>query len=304
VQLGEVERLSWYTAGWRWLSQLDVGLPTLTAMLIALYGGYTKWKEKRQAKAKVAADKKEAEEKEERNRKERLEAEQREQYQQTWNLMLPQANRLSLKYYVPTANATLTAVYYLSACREANGATEDNLLAALFSLVQMQWHRLRMKRAIGGYYFKSRTAEAVMEGLFQEHRKLFEVANAQRFVVLTKFVRPFRQQYELDNFQHDRAQWDGDQQQFWTDFRVWVPGDNCKKDLVAMGAMYNTLWYESNRPFLNWYQEQPPVALTNEQQQMIEVVGAQYSATDPTAKARFAAYVKEITSGVPAKPAQ
>src|SRR5262249_15616780 len=48
VQLGEIQRLSWYSAAWRWLSQLDVGLPTLTAMLVALYGGYAKWKANRQ----------------------------------------------------------------------------------------------------------------------------------------------------------------------------------------------------------------------------------------------------------------
>jgi uncharacterized repeat protein (TIGR01451 family) len=296
VQLGEVERLSWYAATWRWFSQLDVGLPTLTAMLIALYGWFNKRKDERQAKAKEALAQREASEKEKRERKEHLDAERRDQYQQTWNLMLPQANRLSLKYYIPTANATLTAIYHLSACREANGATDENLLAGLFGLVQMQWHRLRMKRAIGGYYFKSRTAEAVMEGLFQKHRKFFEVESPKRYIVLTKFVKPFQRRYELGDFQVDRASWDADQEQFWSEFCHWVPSDNCKNDLVAMSAMYNTLWYESNRPFLNWYQEQPPVVLTREELDMIGAVAA--------GTPRLAEYLNEISIGVPATPSQ
>lgn len=280
VQLGELERLSWYAALWRWLAQLniglDIGLPTLTAVLVWLYGFLKRRKVKREAAAKEAQEK----------------------YQQTWNLMLPQANRFSLQYYIPTANSIVTGIYDLTACHKENGATDENLLAAFFDLVQIQWHRLRMKRAIGGYYFKSRTAEAVMEGLFQKHRTFFEVATPDRLVVLTKFVKPLRGSYELGDFRADRTQWDAEQRQFWKDFVAWVPGDHCREDLNVLSAMNKVLSYESNRPFLNWYQEQPPVVLTPKEADMIDAVGAELAKDDASAPLRVAKYKTEITTGI------
>jgi len=283
VQLGEIERLSWYAATWRWLAQLniglDIGLPTLTAVLVGLYGFLKRRKEKREAAAKEAQEK----------------------YQQTWNLMLPQANRFSLQYYIPTANSIVTGIYNLTACRKENGATDENLLAAFFDLVQIQWHRLRMKRAIGGYYFKSRTAETVMEGLFQKHRTFFEVATPDRLVVLTKFVKPLRRSYELGDFRADRTQWDAEQKKFWKEFVSWVPGDNCREDLKVLGAMGKVLWYESNRPFFNWYQEQPPVVLTSDEGDMIDAVGADLLKDDTSMPLRVTSYKTEITTGIAAR---
>jgi hypothetical protein len=291
VQLGEVERLSWYAAAWRWLAQLDVGLPTLTALLVGLYGLLKNRKEKREGAAKEALSKKEA-----------VEKEQREQHQQTWNLMLPQANKFSLKYYIPSANAIITAIYHLTECRKNHGATDENLLAALFDLVQFQWQRLRMKRVIGGYYFKSRTAEGVMEGLFQKHRAFFEVTTASRLLVLTKFAKPFTTQYEVDDFRSDRAKWDNEQKAFWQEYVVWVRSDNCLRDIEAMGAMAKVLWYESNRPFLNWYQEQPPVILTKEERELIEAVGNELAKDGSDSVDRVRKYIAQITTGVDAIP--
>jgi hypothetical protein len=117
VQLGEIERLSWWEALWKWLTQLDVGLPTLTALLIGVYKLRQGKKEKRETAQKAAEAAAEAAKKSEQERKERSEAELREQHQQTWNLMLPQANRFSLKYYIPSANAIVTSVAHLALCR-------------------------------------------------------------------------------------------------------------------------------------------------------------------------------------------
>jgi hypothetical protein len=209
VQLGEIERLSWYEATWRWLTQLDVGLPTLTAMAIGIYGFMKRRREKAETERKEQRDREEAATRDARDRKEHLDAEQREQHQQTWNLMLPQANRFSLRYYIPTATAIVTATVHLKACRESvaapGGVAEDELLSALFDLVQLQWHRLQMKRKIGGYYFKSRTAESVVEGLFQKHRSHFEVVSSHRFIVLIRFVKPFTRDYDVADFTAGRA---------------------------------------------------------------------------------------------------
>jgi hypothetical protein len=155
-----------------------------------------------------------------------------------------------------------------------------------------------MKRAIGGYYFKSRTAEAVMEGLFQKHRTFFEVATPDRLVVLTKFVKPLRGSYELGDFRADRTQWDAEQRQFWKDFVAWVPGDHCREDLNVLSAMNKVLSYESNRPFLNWYQEQPPVVLTPKEADMIDAVGAELAKDDASAPLRVEKYKTEITTGI------
>ena len=62
------------------------------------------------------------------------------------------------------------------------------------------------------------------------------------------------------------------------------------------------LWYESNRPFLNWYQEQPPVVLTQRERAEIEDIGVALTSEDANMPQRVADYVEEIMTGVPAKP--
>jgi uncharacterized repeat protein (TIGR01451 family) len=313
VQLGEIERLSWWEALWKWLTQLDVGIPTLTAILVALYGIWKKRHEDTEAKLKVKTDKEELLAKAERERVDKLAAEQREQHQQTWNLMLPQANHLSLRYYIPMANAVVTFAWHIKVCRDKFGMsgtppsapatpTEDEYLSALFDVVQLQWHRLRMKRAIGGYYFKSRTAESVTEQLFQKHRINFEVTSPARYVVLTRFVALLRRNYEIGDFIAGKASWDAEQQQFYTYFKSWIANAKCECDLDVLGAMGKVLWYESNRPFLNWYQEQPPVVLTQRERAEIEEIGVALTSEDANMPKRVADYVGEIMTGVSAKP--
>jgi len=306
VQLGEIERLSWWEALWKWLTQLDVGLPTLTALLIGVYKLRQGKKEKRETAQKAAEASAEAAKKSEQERKERSEAELREQHQQTWNLMLPQANRFSLKYYIPSANAIVTSAAHLALCRTStatpSGANDPELHSALFDLVQLQWHRLRMKHAIGGYYFKSRTAESVTEGLFQKHRVHFKVTAPQRFIVLSKFVKPLTRTYDVGDFVAGSANWDADQKQFFVDFKTWVKSVDCEKDLIVLGAMSKVLWYESNRPFLNWYQEQPPIVLTDDEKKEIEAVGEEGKSEDASMPRRVTEYISEITTGVPAAP--
>ena len=91
IALGEIERLSWLGAWWRRLSQPDIGLPALAAIVLAFFTWLGKRKEKREADAKKAHEDKEKIEKEARDRKDKAEAEERDQYQRTWDLMLSQA---------------------------------------------------------------------------------------------------------------------------------------------------------------------------------------------------------------------
>ncbi len=300
ISLGEIERLSWIGALWRRLSQPDIGLPALTGIMIALFTWFTKRKEKREANAKQEQENKEKTEREDRERKEKREAEERDQHQRTWDLMLPQAYHLSLRYYIPMANATLTAGIYLAACRGTPQPSEQELLAGLFGLAQMQWQRLRMKQRSGGYHFKSRTAEALVEMLFQKHRYYFHMT-AERYVTLTKFLKPFHSQYEIVDFEADRIAWDDSQKQFWQEFQQWVPGDDCKNDLIALGALQKLLTYESNRPFLNWYQEQPPAKLETHERALLESLSMDQLPDDSATPERVSAYLKEVIAGVKQK---
>jgi hypothetical protein len=312
IALGEIERLSWIGARWRRFSQPDIGLPALTGIVIALFTWFNKRKERREADAKQELENKEKTEKEERerkekqvaeerDRKEKKEAEERDQHQRTWDLMLPQAYHLALRYYIPMANATLTAGVYLAACRGTPQPSEQELLASFFGLAQMQWQRLRMKQRSGGYHFKSRTAEALVEMLFQKHRAHFHMT-AERYVILTKFLKPFNSKYEIVDFEADRHAWDDSQRQFWQEFQQWVPSDDCKNDLVALGALQKLLTYESNRPFLNWYQEQPPAKLDPEERSLLESLSMDQLPDDSATPGRVAAYLNEVMAGVKPKP--
>jgi len=298
VELGELQRLSWYEAGWQWLAQLDVGLPTLTVLLTGLYKLRKDRKEKVAAAAKANQEQREAREKEERKRQERHAAQEREQFQQTWNLMLPQVHQLALHFYMPTVNTILTATYHLNECRKKGGATVANQEAALFYLVSFHWHRLRMKRAIAGYYFKNRTAEALMVALFQKHRELFGVETPQRQIVLGSLVKPLTRIYRLSDFVAGRASWSADQIAFWADFIAWIPTDKCKQDVDVLNAMRRVLSYETNRPYLYWYEEQPPVSLTADDQRELQAAGAELEKDEKGMAASVNEYISEITKGI------
>jgi hypothetical protein len=227
--------------------------------------------------------------------------------------MLPQANTFSLRYYIPSSNAIVTALYDFAVCRElsANSAAdkagdspppEEPYLSALFDLVQLQWHRMRMKRAIGGYYFKSRTAESVTERLYQRHRKHFNLEPTQRFLTFSRFAKPLKRSSELNDFIAASSVWDAEQKQFYLDFKRWITTANCESDIVALGALYKVLWYESNRPFLNWYQEQPPVRLSDDEEKLIKAIGEEGKEEDANMLQRVTEYIEEIKTGVAAKP--
>lgn len=315
IDLGEIERLSWYSATWRWLTRLDIGLPTLTAIVLGLFGWWQKGREKRQEKRKQKEE-----------QKDQLEAERRDRYQQTWNLMLSQANRFTLSYYVPTGNAIITAAYYIGICQKklkqdssAQGTakvepSEDDYLTAFFYLIQVQWLRLYMKRDIGGYYFKDRTAELVTEGLFQKHRACFDVRSPERQLILMKFCKLLRRNSQPDRFIADKGAWSDEQKRFFGDyFKIWLKDADgtCSHDLIVLSAMSKVLSYESNRPFLNWYQEQPPEKLTDKEEAEIIEIGEAGNALNeegkpagPELPARVRAYLDEIKKGVPRKMQQ
>jgi len=326
AQLGEIERLSWWSAAWQWLTRLDIGLPTLTAMLVALF---TWWQKRKEAR--------EADEKTERERKDKVEAERRERYQQTWNLMLNQANHFSLRYYIPSGNAIITAIHYIGVCQQKLGVVkqgaagaagqgvagvqqqliagatpnsapagtnpapnEDDYLAAFFPLIQIQWLRLYMKRNIGGYYFKDRTAEQVCEGLFQAHRGAFDVRSAERQLTLMKFCKGLKRHSQLDEFVAQRRAWGDDQEEFFSKyFKNWLldadQNKSCSKDLTVLGAFVKVLSYEANRPFLNWYQEQPAETPTPEEEKEILAIGEAKGGEWPE---RIQAYLDEMKKGV------
>jgi len=130
----------------------------------------------------------------------------------------------------------------------------------------------------------------------------FKVTAPQRFIVLSKFVKPLTRTYDVGDFVAGSPSWDAEQKQFFLDFKTWVKSVDCEKDLIVLGAMSKVLWYESNRPFLNWYQEQPPIVLTDDEKKEIEAVGEEGKSEDASMPRRVTEYISEITTGVPAAP--
>ncbi len=63
--------------------------------------------------------------------------------------------------------------------------------------------------------------------------------------------------------------------------------------------MAKVMWYESNRPFLNWYQEQPPVTLTKEERELIEAVGDELGKDGSDSAQKVRNYITEITTDIP-----
>src|SRR5262249_37561495 len=110
--------------------------------------------------------------------------------------------------------------------------------------------------------------------------------------------KTFHSGVEIVDFQADRVFWDESQEQFWQDFVKWVATDDCKNDLIVLDAMQKLLTYESNRPFLNWYGEQPPAKLLKAGRDLLESLSFPELPDDSAAPVRVKAYLDEITSGI------
>ena len=151
--------------------------------------------------------------------------------------------------------------------RAAGPPSKENHLPRV--AVPLPWQR----RA---YYFKNRTAEVLVDDLFQEHRALLQVKNAPTKQLLDRCLDLMSANVTSDNVAQMIAASQPDILAFWNHVLPWFSSSGCQQDLEILSGYLNVLIYEANRPYLHWYGTSEPLALSPSVRATVEWVGWKY----------------------------
>ena len=264
--LGEIESLS--SPRWIWHSLLhnwELGVPTFTAFFAGLFA---LWKWRR--------DVKEARIHEQRQNESRKQREIEDNRSKTWNLMLRDSHRVALKYYMPIGNGLSAATQEILRYRSTLPVDASIALSAFHYLLKFHWDVRRTARELGAYYFKNRTAEVLVDDLFQEHRALLQVKNAPTKQLLDRCLDLMSANVTSDNVAQMIAASQPDILAFWNHVLPWFSSSGCQQDLEILSGYLNVLIYEANRPYLHWYGTSEPLALSPSVRATVEWVGWKY----------------------------
>jgi len=281
VSLGEVESLNCLRAlalsiihGWEW-----------SFPLAGLLGGslYKLWLDSREKKRKAKAAA--------RAKAEHHRDELRDHQKRTWNLMLPRSQQAALRFYTPLAGAAQIARDQLRTYK-ATSAIGD-LQAACYEILLFHW-RLRLAiDNIGGYYFKNRDAEQLVDLVYRKHRFLLglnSAANRKLVSAAVDDIEPIFPTYQfqlgltdvangknvagavdevkpnttIGRFLAQQADANSNSGKFWAYFQTWASTspDHLVQDIDVLDAYAAVLEYESNRPSLHWYGKLEPIHFT------------------------------------------
>jgi hypothetical protein len=247
VTLGEVESLNFLRAlalevihGWEW------SFPLVTFLA---GGAYELFRRHREKTAQKKEDAKKA--------KEREAEELRDHQKRTWNLMLPMAQRAALKFYTPMAGAVHSARVQLSRYRLLGN--DQALRRGCYHMVFFHWWLRRAINEVGGYYFKSRSAEILADLLYGKHTLLLGLKEESNMRLLARAVDIIKLNTTVDGFIGQLDHTGSDVEKFWVYFSDWALSDNCREDLAVLDAYGAMLEYESNRPSVHWYGTLDPI---------------------------------------------
>jgi hypothetical protein len=252
--LGEIESLS--CPRWFWFSLLhnwELGVPTFTAFFAGLFALW-KWRwDKREADLH---EKRENESRIQRDLEEKREArlhEERDKRSNTWNLMLQDSHRVTLKYYMPICNDLIAATQEIRRFHDAHSPNVAIAQSAFYYLLKFEWNVRTTRRELGGYYFKNRTAEWLVYFLYQEHRALLRLKSPPIQQLLDRCLDLMSAKVTSSTVGGMIGYGDPDIVAFWKYARKWLSNRRCLQDLNILDGYFGILIYEANRPYEHWY---------------------------------------------------
>lgn len=261
----------------------------------------------------------------------------REQLTQTWNRMLPASHRLALRYYVPMSAAVYETLYWLHEADPANATATATPAAPVDksgspapaatttdASKPPQWDEAKLKRAFyglmlfekrvrnttvraGGFYFKDRTGEKIVQRCYLRYRQSFYRKYSAEQEAVEKVRDLCTVNMDLKDF---NAEWAASQTEFnavWEKFKEWTTkSDGYPQAGKILTAFRAILDYEANRPYEYWYGKRDPLYIEAEAEKMLR--GGDWSGlTDPVEAKAFqdavVAYLNENKKQPPADPA-
>lgn len=287
TNMGDIESLWYVPAAWRWLShEWQLSLTVLGAILAAVLS-WLKSRREKKAQQKAADAEKLA-----KTREREL-----AQRQLTWNMLLKEVQRMALRHYMPIGAAIQGLILYIGFVQDAATRSEDNSLAAFTYFLKFHWRIRRMLKSGASWYFKSLDAEELIVELIEAHRAGLNLNDPSRQLALDGFLEAIQSETDAHLIELTKNAQDG-QKLFYEDFRGWAAGAGGKADLVQLTAIVKLITYETNRPYLYWYDELRPIPWDDAERKRIMEIAARPVFSDKGIEQRAQQYLADTSKGL------
>lgn len=244
----------------------------------------------------------------------RRQAEERHRTQlaETWNRMLSESHRLTTKFYLHIASGGQSILQFDQFYREEAAKAKDKrsdprleqyAKRQLFSLVYLERRYIHLLDSAGGFYFKSRVGEQLVNSCLDSFLASYTQKWKEEILGnLTAMARIIDLNETGDAFLKRLAgegQTPADVQATlthgWTNFQAWRAGPDYDRALSYLRALLVVLLFEMNRPYEYWYGEQQ--ALIVDKEVRATLVGLADAIVNPEAKQRFSSELEKYLKG-------
>jgi hypothetical protein len=203
---------------------------------------------------------------------------------QTWNTMLLETQKASMHYYMPATTAIGAAVRQLDAFRESNKRNKRTLGAlkkSFYYMMRFQWIHQQTLREVGAYNLQSRTGEELLRKLYLQHTSLSCFYQGENQRKVEKVLALITKETSLDDFLAMAETQALDVGDVWKIYKDWAVSKKksketgflspaCFDDMVTLEAYVSILYYEVNRPYLNWFGTLDPIELPPRAEKVID----------------------------------
>ena len=272
IPLGPMETFGRARSLWEVVTtQWQIGIPVWLAIFSAIYALWKNWRDD-------LASKRSTESAQQRN---------------TWNLLLLKVHRLAFQHYMPIVSTAQGILLYMDRLEKAKGDPAENSVGAFCYLLRFHWRIRQMKRSGASWYFKSLTAEELVVGLYQSHRRSLGLSDLNRQAALDEFLDAFDKETTVAQLLvYLRGPLSAMQSLFWDDFQTWLSDFPARREDALLSAMTKVITYETNRPYYYWYEELRAMELDEREETKIREVAS----GDAKFSARVERYLLEVSA--------
>ena len=240
---------------------------------------------------------------------------ERAQISETWSKMLPISHRLATRHYLVIAGAVAGILARDAKMKEikdedqdlaTNEAWREHMLRQFYYIAFLERHYYHMVHTSGGFYFKNRVGESVVQECYNRFLDHYTKAPpADKLTLLTAVAETMDLKEGFHSF---RQRWTGsgesvagektivDRGQMiraWQDFQQWRGSKDYPESIRYLSAFNTILLYEINRPYEYWYGEKEKLELLPAVKQTLDEIAIDLAETDLGFAAKYQAYLRE-----------
>jgi len=275
VTLGQVESYGRLRSVWEAVTgNWQIGIPVWIAVFSGLYALWKSWRE---GKAHQKAT-------------------EFEQQRHTWNLLLLKVHGLAFQHYMPIVSTIQGVLLYFQRLKLREGNPEENRVGAFCYVVRFHWRVRKMKRSGASWYFKDLTAEELVVTLVQTHRHSLGLSDLRRQAALDEFLEDITEEMTVAGMLKYLENVSETQARFWDDFCRWMVRVEARQEGALLSALTKVITYETNRPYLYWYEELRAIDWTDEELRKIREVAKASDKGQKGFSARVESYLKDTST--------